>query len=68
MVRGSAEAASFGGVRTPTPNSNRSVSSVAVAWGYESETSFGKAFKRVMGCAPTTYRMVDRTRPIDMKH
>jgi AraC-like DNA-binding protein len=42
-------------------NSNRTVSSVAFACGYESEKSFGKAFKRVMGCAPTSYRMADRT-------
>jgi AraC-like DNA-binding protein len=34
-------------------NSKRTVSSVAFAWGYESEKSFGKAFKRVKGCAPT---------------
>jgi AraC-like DNA-binding protein len=42
-------------------NSKRTVSSVAFAWGYESEKSFGKAFKRVMGCAPTSYRIADRT-------
>jgi AraC-like DNA-binding protein len=49
-------------------NSNRTVSSVAFAWGYESEKSFGKAFKRVMGCAPTSYRMTDRTRSMDTNH
>jgi AraC-like DNA-binding protein len=27
--------------------------------GYESEKSFGKAFKRVMGCPPTSYRQTD---------
>jgi AraC-like DNA-binding protein len=48
-------------------NGNRTVSSVAFESGYESEKSFGKAFKRVMGCAPTSYRTVDRTRSIDMK-
>jgi AraC-like DNA-binding protein len=37
---------------------------VAFAFGYESESSFGKAFKRVMGCAPTSYRMADRMRSI----
>jgi AraC-like DNA-binding protein len=37
--------------------SNKTVSSMAFAWGYESEKSFGKAFKRVMGCTPTSYRM-----------
>jgi AraC-like DNA-binding protein len=40
--------------------SNKTVSSVAFAWGYESEKSFGKAFKRVMGCTPTSYRMGGR--------
>jgi AraC-like DNA-binding protein len=48
-------------------NGNRTVSSVAFESGYESEKSFGKAFKRVMGCAPTSYRTVDWTCPIDMK-
>ena len=46
-------------------NGNRTVSSVAFAYGYESESSFGRAFKRVLGCAPTSYRKSDRTRPID---
>jgi AraC-like DNA-binding protein len=45
-------------------NSNATVSSVAFAFGYESESSFGKAFKRVMGCAPTSYRMAGRMRSI----
>jgi AraC-like DNA-binding protein len=49
-------------------NTNRSVSSVAFAWGYESEKSFRKAFKRTMGCAPTSYRMADPVRPIDANH
>jgi AraC-like DNA-binding protein len=43
---------------------NTTVSSVALAFGYESESSFGRAFKRVMGCAPTSYRMADRMRSI----
>ena len=29
--------------------------SIALSLGYESESSFGKAFKRVMGCAPRQY-------------
>jgi AraC-like DNA-binding protein len=37
-------------------NSSKTVASVAYAWGYESEKSFGKAFKRVMGCPPSSYR------------
>jgi AraC-like DNA-binding protein len=40
--------------------SNRTVSSVAFAWGYESESSFGRAFKRVMGRTPTWYREANR--------
>lgn len=35
---------------------NKTVSSVAFALGYESEKSFGKAFKRVMGSPPAWYR------------
>lgn len=31
------------------------ISVVAPALGYESESAFGAAFKRVMGCAPRTY-------------
>jgi AraC-like DNA-binding protein len=46
-------------------NSNGTVSSVAYACGYESEKSFGKAFKRVLGCSPTSYRRADRLRPIE---
>jgi AraC-like DNA-binding protein len=41
-------------------SSNRTVSSVAFAWGYESERSFGRAFKRVMGHTPTWYREANR--------
>jgi len=36
--------------------SSKTVASVAYAWGYESEKGFGKAFKRVMGCSPSSYR------------
>ena len=40
-------------------NTKKTVASVALAWGYESERSFGKAFKRVMGGAPTWgYRLL----------
>ena len=34
---------------------NQSVSLVAASLGYESESAFSTAFKRVMGCAPRTY-------------
>ena len=29
--------------------------SIALSLGYESESAFGKAFKRVMGCSPRQY-------------
>lgn len=32
-----------------------SVSAIALAVGYDSESAFGKAFKRVMGCSPRQY-------------
>jgi AraC-like DNA-binding protein len=31
------------------------ISDVASTLGYESESAFGKAFKRVMGCSPGQY-------------
>jgi AraC-like DNA-binding protein len=40
-------------------NTSKTVSSVAYELGYDSEQSFGKAFKRVMGCPPTSYRQTD---------
>ena len=40
-------------------SNSKTVSSVAYELGYESEKSFGKAFKRVMGCPPTSYRQTD---------
>jgi AraC-like DNA-binding protein len=40
-------------------NNSKTVSSVAYELGYESERSFRKAFKRVMGCPPTSYRKTD---------
>lgn len=36
-------------------NSGDSVSTLAAALGYESESAFSTAFKRVMGCAPRQY-------------
>lgn len=36
-------------------NSGDSISVIAVSLGYESESAFGKAFKRVMGCSPRQY-------------
>jgi AraC-like DNA-binding protein len=36
-------------------NSSDPVASIAVALGYESESAFGFAFKREMGCSPRQY-------------
>jgi AraC-like DNA-binding protein len=36
-------------------SSGDSISTVAFALGYESESAFGKAFKRVMGCSPRQF-------------
>jgi AraC-like DNA-binding protein len=36
-------------------SSDDSVSLIASSLGYESESAFGKAFKRVMGCSPKQY-------------
>ncbi|MDE3202415.1 MAG: AraC family transcriptional regulator [Acidobacteriota bacterium] len=36
-------------------NSTEPVLSIAISLGYESESAFGKAFKRVMGCSPRRY-------------
>ena len=35
--------------------SDDSLSVIALSLGYESESAFGKAFKRVMGCSPRQY-------------
>ncbi len=40
--------------RLATGNDN--VASIAFALGYESESSFSTAFKRIMACSPTQYR------------
>jgi AraC-like DNA-binding protein len=40
-------------------SNSRTVSSVAYELGYESDRSFRKAFRRVMGCPPTSYRKAD---------
>jgi AraC-like DNA-binding protein len=36
-------------------NSGDSISVIALSLGYESESAFGKAFRRVMGCSPRQY-------------
>ena len=35
--------------------SEDSISAIALSLGYESESAFGKAFKRIMGCSPRQY-------------
>ena len=37
-------------------NSDDPISAVALSLGYESESAFSKAFRRVMGCSPRQYR------------
>jgi AraC-like DNA-binding protein len=36
-------------------NTADAISEIALSLGYESESAFGKAFKRVMGCSPRQY-------------
>jgi AraC-like DNA-binding protein len=36
-------------------NSSDPISVIALSLGYESESAFGKAFKRIMGCSPRQY-------------
>jgi len=35
--------------------SGDSISAIALSLGYESDSAFGKAFRRVMGCSPRQY-------------
>jgi AraC-like DNA-binding protein len=44
-------------------NSGDSISVIALSLGYESESAFGKAFKRVMGCSPKQYSHGSRYTP-----
>ncbi|MDR3462005.1 MAG: helix-turn-helix transcriptional regulator, partial [Beijerinckiaceae bacterium] len=36
-------------------NSNDPISAIALSLGYESESAFSTAFKRIMGCSPRQY-------------
>ncbi len=36
-------------------NSSDGLSAIALSLGYESESAFGKAFRRTMGCSPRQY-------------
>ncbi|MBY3211720.1 MULTISPECIES: AraC family transcriptional regulator [Rhizobium] len=44
-------------------NSNDPVSTVAASLGYESESAFSTAFKRVMGCSPRQYGRFRMAKP-----
>jgi AraC-like DNA-binding protein len=44
-------------------NAGDSLSDIALSLGYESESAFGKAFKRIMGCSPKQYSRGSRSTP-----
>jgi AraC-like DNA-binding protein len=43
--------------------SSRSISSIAFNLGYDSESAFSNAFKRIMGCSPKTFRLHQQPAP-----
>jgi AraC-like DNA-binding protein len=49
-------------------NSSDGLSSIAQSLGYESESAFGKAFRRVMGCSPRQYTRTTAPRAVSVKH
>ncbi len=56
-------------------NSSDGLSVIAQSLGYESESAFGKAFRRVMGCSPRQYTRSDSDRrqvgieqPLELVH
>jgi AraC-like DNA-binding protein len=48
-------------------NSSDGLSAIAQSLGYESESAFGKAFRRVMGCSPRQYTRSITPRAIAVK-
>jgi AraC-like DNA-binding protein len=44
--------------------SDEPVSRIAWSMGYETESAFGKAFRRVLGCTPTEHRRLKETGPL----
>jgi AraC-like DNA-binding protein len=48
--------------------SSDGLSAIAQSLGYESESAFGKAFRRVMGCSPRQYTRSATTDAIPVKH
>jgi len=49
-------------------NSSDRLSAIAQSLGYESESAFGKAFRRVMGCSPRKYTRSTASCAISMKY
>ena len=49
-------------------NSSDGLSAIAQSLGYESESAFGKAFRRVMGCSPRQYTRSGAPRVMPIKH
>jgi AraC-like DNA-binding protein len=49
-------------------NSSDGLAAIAQSLGYESESAFGKAFRRVMGCSPRQYARTATQRAIAGKH
>jgi AraC-like DNA-binding protein len=49
-------------------NSSDGLSAIAQSLGYESESAFGKAFRRVMGCSPRQYTRSTAPCAISVKH
>ncbi|HEX4168548.1 MAG TPA: AraC family transcriptional regulator [Bryobacteraceae bacterium] len=48
-------------------NSSDGLSAIAQSLGYESESAFGKAFRRLMGCSPRHYTRATAPCPIPVK-
>lgn len=49
-------------------NSSDGLSTIAQSLGYESESAFGKAFRRVMGCSPRQYTRTAMRGVIPVRH
>jgi AraC-like DNA-binding protein len=49
-------------------NSSDGLCAIAQSLGYESESAFGKAFRRVMGCSPRQYTRPNMQCAIPVKH
>jgi AraC-like DNA-binding protein len=49
-------------------NSSDGLSAIAQSLGYESESAFGKAFRRIMGCSPRQYTRSTTLCAIPAKH